>query len=57
MKPKGYKNNGYKGGAYGHLHNVENSGDSGWVTSWCSGHPHYNILWHCPLDFIDNMPH
>ena len=44
---KGYKNNGYKGGDYGdydHLRNEESSGDNGWVTSWCSEHPHYNNL-------------
>ena len=44
---KGYKNNGYKGegyGGYDHLHNEESSADNGWVTSWCSGHPHNNIL-------------
>ena len=44
MKVKGYKNNGYKGGGYDHLHNEKSSGDNGWVTSWCSRHPHYNIL-------------
>ena len=47
MKEKCYKNNDYKGGSYGgydHLHNEENNGDNGWVTSWYSGHPHYNIL-------------
>ena len=29
MKVKGYKNNGYKGGGYDHLHNEKSSGDNG----------------------------
>ena len=47
MKVKGHKNNGYKGvgyGGYDHLYNEENSGDNGWVTTWCSVHPYFNIL-------------
>ena len=40
MEVKGYKNNGYKVGGYGYLHN----GGKYEVTSWCSGHPQYIIL-------------
>ena len=46
MKVKCYKNKGYRGGGYegyGHFYK-ESSGNNEWVTSWCTGHPHYNIL-------------
>ena len=43
MKVKSYKNNGYIVEGYGIFIMEERNGDNGWVISWCSGHPQYNI--------------